>query len=85
MLIPDYNDLLNEDINRFALTAGVAKIAGMVNERALEQLKYETAETKAGKPFVMSDELKKMLDEKPVTVALEKLIAGKDELVPAED
>ncbi|HHU84841.1 MAG TPA: hypothetical protein GXZ23_06710 [Clostridiales bacterium] len=81
MLIPDYNEVLNENINRFAFTAGVAKIAGIINNQVLEQLKEEAEAVKRGKTVDRSDEFQEILDEKPVTLAIEKLISGRNELV----
>lgn len=86
MLIPDYNDVLTDDLNRFAFTTGVAKVADKLNDDALRQFKLESDGTaKTNKQFEMSSELRKMLDEKPVTQALEKILADRDEIRMPEE
>ena len=80
MVIPDYKDLLDSELNRFAFTTGIAKIADKLNDETLKEIGMlkDASNKSSSKTLELPDELREVADEKPVSRAFEKVLEGRD-------
>ena len=88
MIKPAIDDILRSGHNRYTMVVATAKCARIVNDEILEQNEQASiaAESRDGSARPMPSMIRReIVDEKPVILAVERIMRGDYRIVTGED